>query len=484
MTKSGDDYTHLTMDAQILDIRLLRQERKFRQRDLAEASGLSVSTLMRIERGLEPLTDELVGKLCRALGLRPADLKRRRDLLRERECGEGYVTARPNGATVRRRRIDPSPGKRPVVDLFCGVGGFSYGFELSGVFEVVAGIDLLSDRLDTFVANHPTANAYGQDIRAIKTEVLNRENPQPFVVVGGPPCQGFSSLRPFRNVEWNDPRNNLAEEFCRIVRELEPEWLVFENVVGLLTHEKGRAVESIVQGFEEIGYRTSARVLNAAYHGLPQRRERLIIVGNRQGKVFKWPRPTHYVEARSMVGDSRLLIRPASGLFAGALEPAIAIDEAIHDLPDVAAGETKTRYRDDVILTDYERTMRNGATRLTMHDATDHSTEMLRIIRLAGPNIRALPPGMVSSGFSSCYSRLAGTEPSVTLTVNFVHPASNRCIHPHQDRALTPREGARLQGFPDQFTFHGSRSQIVKQIGNAVPPLLGKVIAEAILESN
>ena len=110
--------------------------------------------------------------------------------------------------------------------------------------------------------------------------------------------------------------------------------------------------------------------------------------------------------------------------------------------------------------------------------------EMLKIIRLAGANINALPAGMVSSGFSSCYSRLDGAEPSVTLTVNFVHPASNRCIHPHQDRALTPREGARLQGFPDTFAFHGTRSQIVKQIGNAVPPLLGNIIAKSILESD
>ena len=108
---------------------------------------------------------------------------------------------------------------------------------------------------------------------------------------------------------------------------------------------------------------------------------------------------------------------------------------------------------------------------------------MLEIIRHAGANISALPPGMVSSGFSSCYSRLDAHRPSNTITVNFVHPASNRCIHPTQHRALTPREGARLQSFPDRYRFLGTQAQIVKQIGNAVPPMLGEVLARAILDS-
>ena len=119
-----------------------------------------------------------------------------------------------------------------------------------------------------------------------------------------------------------------------------------------------------------------------------------------------------------------------------------------------------------------------------MHDATAHSAEMLNIIKHAGDNIHALPPGLVTSGFSSCYSRLAPNGPANTMTVNFVHPASNRCIHPFQDRALTPREGARLQGFPDTYVFQGTRGQVVKQIGNAVPPLLGRCIAEAILDAD
>jgi len=107
---------------------------------------------------------------------------------------------------------------------------------------------------------------------------------------------------------------------------------------------------------------------------------------------------------------------------------------------------------------------------------------MLEIIRHSGPNISYIPKHLISSGFSSCYSRLDSDDPSVTITVNFVHPASNRCIHPIADRALTPREGARLQSFDDDFEFRGTRSQIVKQIGNAVPPLLGQAIGAAVAE--
>jgi DNA (cytosine-5)-methyltransferase 1 len=160
------------------------------------------------------------------------------------------------------------------------------------------------------------------------------------------------------------------------------------------------------------------------------------------------------------------------------------VDEAIGDLPPIPAGGRATAYNAITSPSEYAKFIRNGAKALTLHEATAHSERMLEIIRLSGSNINALPDGLVTSGFSSCYSRLDGDQPSVTMTVNFVHPASNRCIHPHQDRALTVREGARLQGFFDTFAFTGTRSQIVKQIGNAVPPPLGQTIAQAILESD
>lgn len=468
----------------MLDIRSLRQSQGIRQRDLAQKAGISVNQLMRFERGLSSPEGRVYDNLCRALGISPSEVSSNGGIVKARECGEGYVTARPLGSERRKRRAAIKRSMRPVLDLFCGVGGFSFGFEMTGQFQVVGGIDLLSDRLDTFCANHASAVAYGQDIRAVSADDISNDIPEPFVIVGGPPCQGFSSLRPFRNVEWNDPRNNLAEEFVRIVAQLKPEWVVFENVVGLLTHEKGRTLKAIVEAFEEVGYRTSTRVLNAAFYGLPQKRERLIIVGNRKGKAFKWPSPTHWFEHRSMVGQNGFLIRPEVGLFSSHLARAVTVGEAIADLPPVRSGEAIKKYDANLKASAYGKFIRNSAKVLELHEATDHSPQMLKIIRHAGLNISALPPGMVTSGFSSCYSRLSEDEPGTTMTVNFVHPASNRCIHPVQDRALTPREGARLQGFFDTFQFRGTRSQVVKQIGNAVPPLLGRVIAQSLLESD
>jgi DNA (cytosine-5)-methyltransferase 1 len=287
-----------------LDLRSLRQQSGIKQKYLAEAVGMTVHELAKLERGFAYPDDDLRLRILDVLnGFVPISENGPLNL-GPIECGEGYVTAKPKKNDMISRRQSVTANKKYVFDLFCGVGGFSTGFEQTGVFEVVAGVDLLGDRLKTFSSNHSRANAYGQDIRTLETAMLDEDNPRPFVVLGGPPCQGFSSIRPFRNVEWSDPRNNLAEEFCRIVADLRPEWIVFENVVGLVTHDKGRAVQVIREAFEALGYRTDAKVLNTAFYGIPQRRERLIIVGSLRNKKFKWPTPTTQADVRSMVGNS------------------------------------------------------------------------------------------------------------------------------------------------------------------------------------
>jgi DNA (cytosine-5)-methyltransferase 1 len=465
----------------IVDLRSLRKDAGLRQADLAEKLGITVRALARLEKGLEPIANDLRSKLIQVFKFASAaDLDQH---MRPMEFGEGYVTHRSDNNMILDRTSSIDVDKLPVLDLFCGIGGFSSGFEQTNRFQVVGGVDLLGDRLDTFRANHKSAVSFGGDIRNLSLEDIYQRCPAPHVVIGGPPCQGFSSIRPFRNVALHDPRNNLAEEFCRVVAGLNPEWLVFENVVGLLTHEKGRTFSALFEAFESLGYRVEARVLNAANFGVPQRRERLILVGNRRNKRFRWPEPTHHLAGRrGMAGKHPKLSRPLS--IHSDIPPAITVADAIYDLPPLKSGERCDKYLRTEQQSYYARLMRDHATELTLHEATSHSEKMLEIIKHAGDNIFALPAGMVTSGFSSCYSRLSANEPSVTLTVNFVHPASNRCIHPVQDRALTPREGARLQSFRDTFEFRGSRAQTVKQIGNAVPPLLGNVIAQAILESD
>lgn len=464
------------------DIRSKRLELGMAQGELARLASVDSSDLRRWERGLEAPDLASAARIGRVLGVSERlVLRAQRHHGQIAVPGEGYATAEAGSGQVVQRRSPPPKNARRVLDLFCGSGGLSFGFEQSGAFVTTLGVDLLPDRIATFVANHEHATGVAGDIRALPLEELRRLAGQVDVVVGGPPCQGFSSIRPFRNLTEGDPRNSLGEHYVLAINHLRPEWFVFENVVGLLTHEGGARLDSLLEGLGAAGYRVEWRVVNAALFGVPQHRERIVIVGNRVGVKFDWPRPTHRAMHKSMAGTRSEVIR-TEPLFSMELPDALTLMDAIDDLPPVSSGG-ETRKYDAPPRTAYQRQMRQRATTLSLHRATHHSPKMLNIIRHAGSNISALPPGMVTSGFSSCYSRLDPSRPSTTLTVNFVHPASNRCIHPYQDRALTPREGARIQSFPDDFIFLGNAAQVVKQIGNAVPPLLGRVVAEAIVKS-
>lgn len=463
------------------DIRNRRRELGISFDRLARLAGVSPTELRRCERGLVFPDESFFAAVGAVLGAPvPQLLVEHERLMHLATPGEGYTTASGGGSFVRKRRAGATEGRAAVVDLFCGIGGFSNGFEQTGTFQVTVGIDLLADRINTFAENHPAATVICGDIRDTSLTALAANGPAPDVIIGGPPCQGFSSIRPFRTLTEKDQRNNLFEYFVLAVDWFRPTWFVLENVVGLLTHRDGQTLMAITDLFRQVGYTAEWKVLNAALYGLPQRRERLIIVGNRNGLTFRWPEPTHYFNGRSMAGRKYGQFAGIGPLFTNNLRPAVSVMQAIHDLPEVGAGASANTYRDDVEPTEYERHLRGEENVLTWHEATAHSDRMLEIIRLAGHNRSALPLGLTSSGFSSCYSRLEADLPSVTVTVNFVHPASNKCIHPSQDRALTPREGARLQGFPDSFKFPGTRAQTVKQIGNAVPPFLGRVIAAAL----
>ncbi len=465
------------------DLRTLRLASGLTMTEVARQAAVTSHQLRQWERGLAfPNRDE-VQRLSAVLKASPKTIAQaQRRHAAKAVPGEGYTTAEAGQGEVYPPRQVPSPSKKRVLDLFCGSGGLSFGFEQSGAFVTTAGIDLLPDRIDTFRANHAHATAVAGDLRAFGLDELAKVVGPVDVVVGGPPCQGFSSIRPFRNLTEGDPRNSLVEHYVLVISKLRPAWFVFENVVGILTHERGNRLHAVLEGLRGAGYQVEWRILNAALFGVPQYRERLVIVGNRLGVPFQWPTPTNYIEYKSMAGARPEVLR-TDPLFSGHLPAAVTLSDAIGDLPPLESGAESMSYRRAANLTDYQAEMREGSEHLSLHRATNHSSRMLEIIRHSGSNISALPPGMVRSGFSSCYSRLAADRPSTTLTVNFVHPASNRCIHPHQDRALTPREGARIQSFPDRFEFKGTSAQIVKQIGNAVPPKLGRAIAAAIVAS-
>ena len=374
-----------------------------------------------------------------------------------------------------------------IFDLFCGTGGFSKGFEKSrnADYKTVFGIDLLPKSVETFRLNHPGATGLCEDIRKVRCEDLRSKlkirRGELSLIIGGPPCQGFSSIRPFRSASEDDPRNSLFEQFANFVNYFRPRALVFENVVGLATHKGGDIVGQIAECFNGLGYECDWRILNSANFGVPQRRERLILIGVEKGGKIVFPEPTHRTDGKTIGHKDRAkMIVGEEDLFTTRrLAPPVTVLDAIGDLPQIRSGETATEYDRDPFHS-YQRERRNGTRSLRLHFSTAHTPAMLEIIRHSGRNITSIPKHLISSGFSSCYSRLDGDMTSVTITVNFVHPASNRCIHPVCDRALTPREGARLQSFDDDFEFAGNRSQIVKQIGNAVPPLLGRAIGETL----
>lgn len=374
-----------------------------------------------------------------------------------------------------------------VFDLFCGTGGLTKGFENSTKenFDIRFGIDVLDSSVNTFKLNHSNAIGLSEDIRKVRRSEVERltgiKRGELDVLVGGPPCQGFSSIRPFRSKNDDDPRNSLFEEYASFVNYFRPKVFVLENVVGLATHKKGNTLELMQECFHEIGYDTDWRLLNAAHFGVPQKRERFVMIGVERGAKILFPIPTHTYKG-STIGykDKSRILEPNSNEH---LLDAISTMEAIGDLPSIASGESATSYTQEP-KNDYQAARRKSTEELTLHVATAHSEKMMEIIRHSGKNISCIPKHLITSGFSSCYSRLDADDPAVTLTVNFVHPSSNRCIHPTLNRALTPREGARLQSYDDDFRFFGTRTQITKQIGNAVPPLLGLAIADTISDMN
>ncbi len=367
-----------------------------------------------------------------------------------------------------------------ILDLFCGTGGFSYGFEKhSRRLQVEAAIDNAEYAAATTAANHPKCQVIHDDIRHIELAQLDQViGGRPIdLIIGGPPCQGFSSLRPFRSSDEVDPRNGLFEYFSLYVAKIRPRVFVMENVVGLLTFNHGDTLAAIERCFSQLGYNTDWRVLNAANFGVPQKRERFIMIGRRDRGPIRFPTPTHAYTGKGIGYRDRSRMVVGNGN----LPPALTVMDAIGDLPPVEPGKQAIRYRTKA-TTQYQIDRRGSCSGLTHHIATNHNPKLLEVIRHAGDNISSIPEGLVSSGFSSCYSRLNPNEPANTITVKFTSPASSKCIHPFQDRAITPREAARIQGFDDSFHFCGSKTDIAQQIGNAVPPLLGQAIAAPVLE--
>lgn len=348
------------------------------------------------------------------------------------------------------------------VDLFSGAGGLSLGAEMAGI-EVRMAVEIDRCSAETYRSNHTGTTVVEDDIHNVKPLdfIALHPNEKVTIVFGGPPCQGFSTSNTMtRNMQ--NPNNSLFEEFLRFVSELSPDWFLFENVEGFLRFENGKIVKIVEQCFKELGYQVKHRVLWASDYGVPQRRNRFFMVGNRHGIDFLFPK---------------------------AFGTKITVEDAINDLPDLENGQMddvlpyKTSVRNASI---YARAMRKGSRRSRQNYVSrneDYVIERYRYIK-QGENWRSIPEELMKNYankencHSGIYKRLVANEPSIVIS-NY---RKNMLIHPHQDRGLSVREAARLQSFPDTFLFSGSLMHIQQQIGNAVPPLLAKAVFERIME--
>ncbi|GGN92831.1 DNA cytosine methyltransferase [Haloarcula pellucida] len=348
------------------------------------------------------------------------------------------------------------------VDLFAGAGGLSLGLEKAG-FEPLHAVEMDDDARSTYANNREKFEPedLSEDIREVDTaeipELVGEESVD--LVAGGPPCQGFSEVV---SPDGSDDRNHLFTYFIQWVNELQPKAALFENVRGMEKTDNGRFFEAVKESFDNIGYEVVPQVVTASDFGVPQHRRRLIVL------AFRGDAPAHSIE----------------GFEIDPVETPGVID-GIGDLPEVGAGEEVTEY-DKEPGTVLQDDLRNGSEKLTHHKAANHTQDMVEMISHIsdGGNRTEIPDELApTSGYHNSYSRLDSQEPAVAITSNMSKPSSARCIHPFQNRGLTPREGARLQTFPDSYHFDGGLVSIRKQIGNAVPPYLGEALGYYLKEA-
>jgi DNA (cytosine-5)-methyltransferase 1 len=380
-----------------------------------------------------------------------------------------------------------------TLDLFSGCGGMTEGLSNAGDaargFSCVGAIDNWEAACDSFDANHPVASTRASVERSVVGELLNSVGDVD-VVVGGPPCQGFSTSG---KRALDDPRNKLVRAYFEAIELAQPRAFLMENVSGFVTFQEGRILREVLELAQGLGYRTYPGVVLASLVGVPQRRRRFILVGVRDGG-FHFPH-----EGREQVNDEPTLMSIGKTGYElvcnqrSTMETTVwSFNDATSDLPVLNAGESATEYATEA-QNPYQQLMRKEAPAVLMdHVASKHKASFVEMMSHVpegrsgmDPEIAARMPEAIrpKSGFPNSYARIRGSEPSPTITRNFTTPSSANCIHPRQHRSLTLREGARCQSFPDRYVFAGSHGDRRLMIGNAVPPLLATALGNAILDA-
>lgn len=352
-----------------------------------------------------------------------------------------------------------SPIKYRILDLFCGAGGFSYGMEKNKHFKTVISLDNDPSVGETFKFNMPDCDVRIGDITdaSVKKGVIDSSRAAGVnMIIGGPPCQGYSNKG--KKMGLADPRNFLFREYLSIVKELQPEVFVIENVKALLSTNSGWFKNEIVKAISELGYFVDYGVLNALNFGVPQARERTIFICCKT-KQISLPKAT--------------------------VSKFTTVRDAISDLSYLESGEGQ--YEQDYhcdAQSAYQLLMRDGSPKLYNHTASKHKEVALQKLRMIPPEKgkECLPENLIGKQkFKTTWGRLKWDEPSPTIDTRFDAASNGTNNHPYLNRAITPREAARIQSFDDRFVFCGSKVHVRKQIGNAVPPLMAKAIADKII---
>jgi len=375
-----------------------------------------------------------------------------------------------------------------IVDLFSGAGGLTFGFYynlINGEFvrnencNIVFANEFDYAASEAFKVNFPDINMISKDIKKLdREEVLELIGEEEIdLIIGGPPCQSYSYI----GKRVYDDKAKLYNEYYRMLSIIRPKMFLFENVKGMLSmkdSEENLIIDDIKNKFaninNELGYNIVYDILDSVNYGVPQHRERVFIIGIRNDLDLQWDFANLQQENYQLT-----------------------LEEAISDLPAIGSGEDIGDYGNAQSQNDYQRLMRRNSNILTCHFLAIYGdkiqTVMNNVIQGEGKEyINGLvDQGILAekyrltSGYKNTYGRLYANQPCTTITNNMSTPSGLRCIHYEQNRALTPREGARIQSFPDWFSFYGNRREIKTQIGNAVPPLLAMKFAtqlEQILE--
>lgn len=338
-----------------------------------------------------------------------------------------------------------------VIDLFCGCGGLSYGFECAG-YNILLGIDNDQKALETFELNHKDVRSICGDITQITYEkdikpIIGDANID--VIIGGPPCQGMSLSGPRK---FDDPRNKLYLSYIRLVSEIHPKAFVIENVPGLVGLFNGQIKDSIIDKFTTMGYNIQYKILCASDYGVPQNRRRVVFVGLQSG-TFCFPEP---------------------------IPETITCEMALSDLPPLEKelGTEAAEYY-SAPQNEYQLLMRKNSNTVYNHIAANHSERVKKIISLVpdGGNYKDLPGEYKNTrNFHVAWTRFNSKLPAPTIDTGHRHH-----FHYKYNRVPTVRECARLQSFPDDFIFLGNKTQQFRQVGNAVPPLMAQSIAKQLL---